>query len=64
MSPCPFFHKNLDYLETLGYHYGDFFSAGGEIQQGMMTVHPVGLPHGPKAGDEMRPPSGEEDSAG
>ncbi|MET0851929.1 MAG: homogentisate 1,2-dioxygenase [Candidatus Rokuibacteriota bacterium] len=44
----PFFHKNLDYLETLGYHYGDFFSAGGVVQQGMVTVHPVGLPHGPK----------------
>ena len=38
----PFFHKNLDYLETLGYHYGDFFSAGGVVQQGMVTVHPVG----------------------
>jgi len=46
----PFFHKNLDYLETLGYHYGDFFSAGGVVQQGMVTVHPVGLPHGPKPG--------------
>jgi homogentisate 1,2-dioxygenase len=46
----PFFHKNLDYLETLGYHYGDFFSAGGVVQPGMVTVHPVGLPHGPKPG--------------
>ena len=44
----PFFHKNLDYLETLGYHYGDFFSAGGVVQEGMVTIHPVGLPHGPK----------------
>jgi len=44
----PFFHRNLDYCETLGYHYGDFFSAGGAVQQGMVTVHPVGLPHGPK----------------
>ena len=24
----PFFHSNLDYCETLGYHFGDFFSAG------------------------------------
>ena len=46
----PFFHKNLDYLETLAYHYGDFFSAGGVVHQGMVTVHPVGLPHGPKPG--------------
>jgi homogentisate 1,2-dioxygenase len=44
----PFFHKNLDYLETLGYHYGDFFSGGGVVQEGMVTIHPVGLPHGPK----------------
>ena len=44
----PFFHKNLDYCETLGFHFGDFFSAGGVVQAGMVTVHPVGLPHGPK----------------
>jgi homogentisate 1,2-dioxygenase len=44
----PFFHKNLDYLETLGYHFGDFFSGGGVVKAGMVTLHPVGLPHGPK----------------
>ena len=44
----PFFHRNLDYCETLGYHFGDFFSGGGAVQAGMVTVHPVGLPHGPK----------------
>jgi homogentisate 1,2-dioxygenase len=44
----PFFHKNLDYCETLGFHFGDFFSAGGMSASGMVTVHPVGLPHGPK----------------
>ena len=44
----PFFHRNLDYCETLGYHHGDFFSGGGVVQSGMVTVHPVGLPHGPK----------------
>jgi homogentisate 1,2-dioxygenase len=44
----PFFHKNLDYCETLGYHFGDFFSGGGVVHKGMVTVHPVGLPHGPK----------------
>jgi len=43
----PFFHRNLDYLETLGYHAGEFFSRGGVIQEGMVTLHPVGLPHGP-----------------
>ncbi len=44
----PFFHKNLDYCETLGFHFGEFFSAGSLSQAGMVTVHPVGLPHGPK----------------
>ena len=46
----PFFHKNLDYCETLAYHWGDFFSQGRRavVEPGMVTVHPVGLPHGPK----------------
>jgi homogentisate 1,2-dioxygenase len=44
----PFFHRNLDYCETLGFHFGDFFSAAGLSAAGMVTVHPVGLPHGPK----------------
>src|SRR5438034_1338797 len=44
----PFFHRNFDYLETLGYHFGDFFSGGGVVGPGMVTLHPVGLPHGPK----------------
>jgi homogentisate 1,2-dioxygenase len=44
----PFFHRNLDYCETLGYHFGEFFSGGGVVSSGMVTVHPVGLPHGPK----------------
>jgi len=44
----PFFHKNLDYCETVGFHFGEFFSSGGTTAPGMVTVHPVGLPHGPK----------------
>jgi homogentisate 1,2-dioxygenase len=44
----PFFHRNLDYCETLAYHWGEFFSGGGVVGSGMVTVHPVGLPHGPK----------------
>jgi homogentisate 1,2-dioxygenase len=43
----PFFHNNLDYCETLGYHVGRFFSRGGVFSEGMVSVHPVGLPHGP-----------------
>jgi homogentisate 1,2-dioxygenase len=44
----PFFHRNLDYCETIGFHAGDFFSSGGTSAAGMVTVHPAGLPHGPK----------------
>ncbi len=44
----PFFHRDLDYGETIGFHFGDFFSAGGQSQAGLVTVHPVGLPHGPR----------------
>jgi homogentisate 1,2-dioxygenase len=44
----PFFHRNLDYLETIGYHSGDFFSRGGVVRESMVTLHPVGLPHGPQ----------------
>ena len=44
----PFFHKNLDYCETIAYHFGQFFSGGGMTRAAMVTVHPVGLPHGPK----------------
>src|SRR2546428_11085281 len=44
----PFSHRNFDYLETLGYHFGDFFSGGGVVGPGMVSLHPVGLPHGPK----------------
>jgi hypothetical protein len=36
------------YCETIGFHSGSFFSSGGSSQLGMVTVHPVGLPHGPK----------------
>ena len=45
----PFFHRNLDYCETIGYHSGDFFSRGGVIQRGHGDrCIPVGLPHGPQ----------------
>jgi len=45
----PFFHRNLDYLETVGYHAGDLFGGRSSgIGEGMVTLHPVGLPHGPK----------------
>ncbi len=42
----PFFHSNDDYDEVLFYHKGNFFSRD-NIEEGMMTFHPCGLPHGP-----------------
>jgi homogentisate 1,2-dioxygenase len=62
----PFFHNNLDYCETLGYHVGRFFSRGGVFSEGMVSVHPVGLPHGPHPAamaallDDRRPQVFEE----
>ncbi|WP_281645350.1 homogentisate 1,2-dioxygenase [Parendozoicomonas sp. Alg238-R29] len=42
----PFFHNNDDYDEVLFYHRGNFFSRD-NIDEGMMTFHPCGFPHGP-----------------
>lgn len=42
----PFYHSNDDYDEVLFYHRGDFFSRD-NIDQGMITFHPAGFPHGP-----------------
>ncbi len=42
----PFFHNNDDFDEVIFYHAGDFFSRD-NIQPGMLTLHPCGLPHGP-----------------
>ncbi len=42
----PFFHNNDDYDEVIFYHAGDFFSRD-NITQGMITLHPAGVTHGP-----------------
>ena len=42
----PFYHNNDDYDEVLFYHRGNFFSRD-NIEQGMVTLHPCGFPHGP-----------------
>ncbi|HEX9889535.1 MAG TPA: homogentisate 1,2-dioxygenase [Nitriliruptorales bacterium] len=42
----PFYHRNIDYDETIFYHEGDFFSRSG-IHAGMLTWHPQGIHHGP-----------------
>ena len=42
----PFYHQNTDYDELIFYHKGDFFSRD-NLDEGMMTLHPAGFPHGP-----------------
>ena len=43
----PFYHRNIDYDETIFYHDGEFFSRAG-IGAGMLTWHPQGIHHGPQ----------------
>jgi len=45
----PFYHRNIDYDEVIFYHDGHFFSRDG-IHPGMMTLHPMGIHHGPHPG--------------
>ncbi len=47
--PAPYFHTNVDSAEMLYYVEGDFMSRKG-IEEGSITLHPVGLPHGPQPG--------------
>jgi homogentisate 1,2-dioxygenase len=47
--PAPYHHSNIDSDELLYYVDGDFMSRNG-IQQGQITLHPGGLPHGPHPG--------------
>jgi len=42
----PYYHRNIDYDEFIFYHEGTFFSRGG-IEPGMITLHPMGIDHGP-----------------
>jgi homogentisate 1,2-dioxygenase len=47
--PAPFYHSNVDSDEVLYYVYGDFMSRTG-VQEGSITLHPMGIPHGPQPG--------------
>jgi homogentisate 1,2-dioxygenase len=47
--PAPYFHTNIDSAEVLYYIEGDFMSRKG-ISEGSITLHPLGLPHGPQPG--------------
>jgi homogentisate 1,2-dioxygenase len=47
--PAPYVHSNVESDEVLYYADGDFMSRRG-IEEGSITLHPGGLPHGPHPG--------------
>lgn len=47
--PAPYNHSNIDSDEVLYYVDGDFMSRN-NIEQGHITLHPGGIPHGPAPG--------------
>jgi homogentisate 1,2-dioxygenase len=47
--PAPYNHSNIDSDEVLYYVDGDFMSRN-NIEQGYITLHPGGIPHGPAPG--------------
>jgi homogentisate 1,2-dioxygenase len=47
--PAPYNHSNIDSDEVLYYVDGDFMSRN-DIDQGQITLHPGGIPHGPHPG--------------
>lgn len=47
--PVPYNHSNIDSDEVLYYVNGNFGSRRG-IEQGSVTLHPRGIPHGPQPG--------------
>lgn len=47
--PAPYYHSNVNSDELLYYVEGNFMSRKG-IQEGSITLHPGGIPHGPHPG--------------
>jgi homogentisate 1,2-dioxygenase len=47
--PAPYYHSNIDSAEMLYYVEGDFMSRKG-VSEGSITLHPMGIPHGPQPG--------------
>jgi homogentisate 1,2-dioxygenase len=47
--PAPYYHSNVNSDEVLYYVKGNFMSRRG-VQEGSLTMHPSGLPHGPHPG--------------
>lgn len=51
--PAPYNHSNIDSDELLYYVDGDFMSRN-NIKKGNITLHPMGIPHGPHPGSVER----------
>lgn len=51
--PAPYNHSNIDSDEVLYYVDGDFMSRN-DVEHGMITLHPGGIPHGPQPGATER----------
>ena len=47
--PAPYNHSNIDSDEVLYYVDGDFMSRN-HVEQGYISLHPAGIPHGPHPG--------------
>jgi homogentisate 1,2-dioxygenase len=47
--PAPYNHSNVESDEVLYYVDGDFMSRK-HVERGMITLHPIGIPHGPHPG--------------
>jgi homogentisate 1,2-dioxygenase len=47
--PAPYAHSNVESDEVLYYVAGDFMSRKG-VNEGSITLHPQGIPHGPQPG--------------
>ena len=47
--PAPYNHSNIDSDELLYYVEGNFMSRK-NVEKGMITLHPGGVPHGPHPG--------------
>lgn len=51
--PAPYSHSNIDSDEVLYYVDGDFMSRN-DIEEGHISLHPSGIPHGPHPGTVER----------
>ena len=47
--PAPYAYSNIDSDEILYYVEGEFMSRK-HVERGMMSLHPMGIPHGPHPG--------------